>query len=64
MMRPIKNERFEIIAWVREDQDGRKALLDSHYRIIGYYDPRLDRTTDGQLRYVGNGDLLMTLVPR
>ena len=64
MMQPIKNERFEIIAWVRTDPDGRKDLLDARYQIIGQYDPKLDRTYDGQLRWIGDGDLLMTLVLR
>ena len=64
MMQPIKNERFEIIAWVHIDPDGRKDLRDAQYRIIGYYDPSVDRTYDGSLRWIGDGDLLMTLVPR
>lgn len=60
----LKDSSFKIIGYVDTDRDGKQTALDAHYKHIGYYDPRTDKTQDGSFRIIGSGNQLAALIHR
>ncbi len=58
----VKDWRGRILGWVETRSNGEKVLKDFYGKILGFYKPDLDVTTDFYGRHVGKGDILMTLL--
>lgn len=42
--------------------NGKQTAHDTQVRIVGYYDPRMDKTIDAQARIIGADNLLASLI--
>lgn len=61
---PLKDLYGRPLGWIEEDYEGNRQIKNSHLRIVGFYNKQRNRTTDFYGRYVGEGDLLTTLLNR
>ena len=60
----IKDSSYRIIGYIDTDSSGKQTALDAHYKRVGYYDPRTDKTQDGSYRIIGSGNQLAALIHR
>lgn len=60
---PLKTKNHRVLAYIEVDSRGRHTIYDHTHRILGYYDPRTNRTTDRVNRIVGYGYLMAALIP-
>lgn len=58
----LKDEKFHIIGYIEEDNNGKQVLKDDKFRIRGYYDPKTNVTKDAKFHIVGYGNLLTSLL--
>ena len=61
-MKLIKNQSGKTIARLMETSNYRHDITDASGRMLGYYNPKLDKTFDRSGALVGNGDQRMILV--
>ena len=59
----LKTRNHHIVAYVAIDARGVHKITDQHHRILGYYDPRTNRTTNQHHKIIGYGCLLAKLIP-
>ncbi len=64
MRQELKDARGRLIATIEDRGDGRQVIIDARGRLLGEYDPANNSTTDGSGHYVGEGNLLGTLIGR
>ncbi|WP_198086379.1 hypothetical protein [Variovorax sp. E3] len=63
MNRQILRDRLSlIIGFIDTDPRGKQTGRDASSRIVGYYDPRTNKTMDAQSRIIGSGNLLASLI--
>jgi hypothetical protein len=61
--RQIIRDRNQILLGTIETMsDGRQKATDRNNRLLGWYDPRRDVTTDPNLRVVARGNTLAGLI--
>ena len=58
----IRDRQNKIIGYIVTRSDGKQQVETFSGRILGYYDPKRDRTEDFGGRTVGYGNLLATLL--
>ena len=61
-MRKLYDADMKVVGFLQEGEGGRRTLYDGNYRVLGYYYPASDKTYDADMRPVGRGELLMTLL--
>ena len=57
----LKDKHYNIIGYIDEQPDGTLVAKDHNFRVLGYYDPRSNRTSNSTFNPVGYGNLLTTL---
>jgi hypothetical protein len=60
----VKNRFGKEVARIRKLGDGRFEMRDREGKILGFFDPRTDRTLDGLGNVIGLGNQLGGLVPK
>lgn len=60
----LRNKRKKITGYIETDYKGRKILRDKERHIIGYYYPKINKTLDTFHNDVGEGDVLISMVPK
>ena len=60
----LRDSRNRTIGYIVTRNDGKQQLEDISGHILGYYDPKQDKTEDHRHKTVGYGNLLTTLLPR
>jgi hypothetical protein len=57
----LKDKHNNIIGYIDEQPDGTLVAKDHGFKILGYYDPKSNRTCDRTFYTIGYGNLLTTL---
>ena len=52
------------LAFIETNSDGKQTLTDVYGRILGFYFPDRNQTTDPSGTILGYGNLLGTLIPK
>ena len=60
-MQEIRDPEGRLLGTIRNDA-GQLVARDANYRMLGFYDPRTDKTKDPRYRVIGMGNLLATLI--
>jgi hypothetical protein len=60
----LRDAQLNTVGYIEETSGGKLVAKDKDRRVKGYYDPRSNRTTDEQMRTVGHGNLLASLLQR
>ena len=60
-VREIKSRDNRVIGYITETH-GKFEARNLQYKILGYYDPKNNRTTDSSYRVLCYGDVLASLV--
>ena len=58
----LKDRSNNTIGYILTDAKGRQTIKDKNMVVKGYYDPETNVTKDKNLRVVGRGNLLATLI--
>ncbi|MEO0008595.1 MAG: hypothetical protein RJA20_2791 [Bacteroidota bacterium] len=58
----LKDRNNNTIGYILTDAKGRQTIKDKNMVVKGYYDPETNVTKDKNLRVVGRGNLLATLI--
>jgi len=58
----IRDGQYRIIGYIETAPDGKQKALNSHYRIVGYFDPVRNETKDATYRIVGRGNVMAALM--
>jgi hypothetical protein len=58
----IRDRNSRILGYIETMADGRQKALDTHLRVLGFYDPRRNITTDANVRIIAQGNVLSALV--
>lgn len=58
----FKNERDVIIGRIKPYVNGQLVVVDSRERMLGFYDPKTNKTRDSRQRVIGTGNLLPALL--
>jgi hypothetical protein len=58
----LKDRNNNTIGYILTDAKGRQTIKDKNMVVRGYYDPETNVTKDKNLRVVGRGNLLATLI--
>ena len=61
-MQRLYDSNMQLVGYLSSDAAGRMSVLDSDYRTLGYYYPQKDKTYDKNMRLVGKGNLLTSLL--
>ena len=61
-MQRLYDANARLIGYLSAGAAGRMSVLDSDYRVLGYYYPQRDKTYDKDMRLVGKGNLLASLL--
>ena len=61
-MQRLYNSNTQLVGYLSSDAAGRMSVLDSDYRVLGYYYPDKNKTYDNNMRLVGKGNLLTSLL--
>ena len=61
-MQKLYDKNMNLIGYLSEGAMGRLTLYDSDYHTRGYYYPLTDKTYDSNVRLVGCGNLLASLL--
>ena len=61
-MQRLYDSNTQLVGYLSSDAAGRISVLDSDYRTLGYYYPQKDKTYDKNMRLVGKGNLLASLL--
>lgn len=57
----IRDGAFKVVGFIKSDDHG-KQFAYAGGRMVGIYNPQLDKTFDSQLRVYGSGNQLSALV--
>lgn len=60
----LKDRSYKITGYIDTDASGKQTALDAHFKKVGYYDPRTDKTQDGSYKIIGSGNQLASLIHR
>jgi len=63
MKQQIKDKNGIILGFY-DDQGSKIAIMDREFRIHGFYDKKTDKTMDKNFIVIGNGNQLISLLPR
>lgn len=58
----IRDRNQALLGRIETMSDGRQKATDLYGRLLGWYDPRRDVTTDGNLRVLARGNVLAGLI--
>ena len=58
----LRDRNNKLIGKIRTRSDGKLELVDPFNFLKGIYDPKSNETRDRDLRFVGKGNLLTTLL--
>ena len=61
-MQRLYDSNMQLVGYLSAGAAGRLSVLDSDYRVLGYYYPGRDKTYDKDMRLVGKGNLLTSLL--
>lgn len=61
-MQRLYDSNMQLVGYLAADATGRMSVLDSDYRVLGYYYPGKDKTYDKDMRLIGKGNLLTSLL--
>ena len=61
-MQRLYDSNMQLVGYLAAGAAGRLSVLDSDYRVLGYYYPGRDKTYDMDMRLVGKGNLLTSLL--
>ena len=61
-MQRLYDSNMQLVGYLSSDAAGRMSVLDSDYRTLGYSYPQKDKTYDKNMRLVGKGNLLTSLL--
>ncbi len=59
----LRDKKRKIIGYLETDYKKRKTLRDKNKHIIGYYYPLINMTKDELHNDIGEGDVILTLLP-
>ncbi len=63
-MQRLYDSDMKLIGYLSEGASGRVSVLDSDYKVLGYYHPSSDKTYDKDMNLIGTGNLLVALLGR
>jgi hypothetical protein len=63
-MKPILNEKNQVVAYEHEANANRRELRSRSNGLLAYYDKNTDRTFDAKNRNAGAGDQTHKFLPR
>lgn len=62
-MQRLYDANMQLLGYVQSGARGtRQTAYDSDFRVLGYYYPISDKTYDKDLRLIGKGNLLVSLL--
>lgn len=62
-MQQVRNNRGEVIGYITTIHDGVQQIRNKTGRLLGWYDPQADRTTDAKTgNWMGVGNQIMMLL--
>lgn len=61
-MQRLYDSNMQLVGYLAAGAAGRLSVLDSDYRVLGYYYLGRDKTYDKDMRLVGKGNLLTSLL--
>ena len=61
-MQKLYDSNMKLVSYLSVGAAGRVSVLDSDYRPLGYYYPSSDKTYDKDMRLIGKGNLLTSLL--
>ena len=63
-MQRLYDSDMQLIGYLSEGAAGRVSVLDSDYKVLGYYYPSADKTYTKDMPLVGRGNQLAALLER
>lgn len=63
-MQRLYDSDMQLIGYLSEGAAGRVSVLDSDYKVLGYYYPSADKTYTKDMALVGRGNQLAALLER
>lgn len=57
-MQKLYDSNMQLIGYTSTGVTGRITVYDSDYQMLGYYNPKSDKTYDKDRRLVGKGNLI------
>ena len=63
-MQRLYDSDMQLIGYLSEGAAGRVSVLDSDYKVLGYYYPSADKTYTKDMALVGRGNQLTALLER
>lgn len=63
-MQRLYDSDMRLIGYLSEGAAGRVSVLDSDYKVLGYYYPSADKTYTKDMALVGRGNQLAALLER
>lgn len=61
-MQRLYDSNMQLVGYLSAGAAGRTAVFDSNYRVLGYYYPATNKTYDKDMRLIGKGNLLTSLL--
>ena len=61
-MQKLYDSDARLLGYLTETAAGRRVLYDANFRVRAYYYPATDKTYDADMRLVGRGNLLTSLL--
>lgn len=61
-MQRLYDSNMQLVGYLSAGAAGRTAVFDSNYCVLGYYYPATNKTYDKDMRLIGKGNLLTSLL--
>ena len=61
-MQRLYDSNMQLIGYTSTGATGKITVYDSDYRMLGYYNPKSDKTYDKDRRLVGKGNMITNLL--
>ncbi len=58
----LRDANGNTIGYIETDSNGKQTLRDSHGNLLGYYDSNSNYTRDSNGTFIGEGNILTTLL--
>ena len=58
----LRDRNQHVIGYIDVKFSGRQCLRDSNNHVLGYYEPGRNQTLDSNYHFIGNGNILTTLL--